>query len=63
MFSSKKFPSPCGDIVLKYVRILCFNELWIVFPSPCGDMVLKLLENEVLGRYKNGFRPLAGIWF
>ena len=36
----KMFPSPCGDMVLKFGRRR-FIMFIIMFPSPCGDMVLK----------------------
>ena len=41
-----KFPSPCGDMVLKCVRVLDPREVQM-FPSPCGDMVLKW-DNPVI---------------
>ena len=34
------FPSPCGDVVLKYSRHP-YSALTLMFPSPCGDVVLK----------------------
>ena len=34
------FPSPCGDMVLKYDIMVVGVEV-SAFPSPCGDMVLK----------------------
>ena len=36
------FPSPCGDVVLKFCQNerRCVYGFW--FPSPCGDVVLKL---------------------
>ena len=37
-----EFPSPCGDVVLKY-NSDPYNIMTQLFPSPCGDVVLKLL--------------------
>ena len=60
-----RFPSPCGDMVLKY---WFFNEetddeAW-EFPSPCGDMVLKsdLPEGET-DRERIVSVPLRGYGF
>ena len=61
-----KFPSPCGDVVLK------FSDSWneyakalAGFPSPCGDVVLKYsrIHRQFLFRFRSGFRPLAKMWF
>ena len=39
------FPSPCGDVVLKFlVRRFLNAFLMNKFPSPCGDVVLKFLQ-------------------
>ena len=35
------FPSPCGDVVLKYWLDVYVEALGEGFPSPCGDVVLK----------------------
>ena len=37
----RKFPSPCGDMVLKSSTITTLIGQKLKFPSPCGDMVLK----------------------
>ena len=38
-----EFPSPYGDVVLKYCTVLMFHvKHKEEFPSPCGDVVLKL---------------------
>ena len=38
------FPSPCGDMVLKFYTKSIKTQKIILFPSPCGDMVLKLAK-------------------
>ena len=35
------FPSPCGDMVLKFAVEFFLDKERGLFPSPCGDMVLK----------------------
>ena len=46
-----RFPSPCGDVVLKYCSLVDF---WFwnggLFPSPCGDVVLKLNVYDLDGK-------------
>ena len=44
-----KFPSPCGDVVLKYV-VFFAKGIRSSFPSPCGDVVLKSLRLRALCR-------------
>ena len=39
----KMFPSPCGDMVLKFSNSDAIREVLSLFPSPYGDMVLKSL--------------------
>ena len=39
--AKSKFPSPCGDVVLKLLFDDLLNQI-SSFPSPCGDVVLKL---------------------
>ena len=36
-----EFPSPCGDVVLKFMRTMLNMLEEVEFPSPCGDVVLK----------------------
>ena len=38
-----KFPSPCGDMVLKLRTKGVVVMRLKMFPSPCGDMVLKFV--------------------
>ena len=60
-----KFPSPCGDVVLK------FSDSWneyakalAGFPSPCGDVVLKWLERRFLSASARRVSvPLRGCGF
>ncbi len=43
MYCTNEFPSPCGDVVLKYYESEYRYEFpEDRFPSPCGDVVLKL---------------------
>ena len=42
------FPSPCGDVVLKYVTMNPIINNAALFPSPCGDVVLKFREKPRL---------------
>ena len=58
-----KFPSPCGDVVLKSEMKILLSREFVKFPSPCGDVVLKLFAPPVFGIDSDGFRPLAGMWF
>ena len=44
------FPSPCGDVVLKWEAIKSVGEVIRQFPSPCGDVVLKSLRLRALCR-------------
>ena len=34
-------PPPCGDVVLKSLKMYEEGEFSTLFPSPCGDVVLK----------------------
>ena len=60
----KKFPSPCGVLVLKWrkspPRPDGFSSQ---FPSPCGVLVLKSVPLRDTYPLALGFRPLAGFWF
>ena len=59
----REFPSPCGDMVLKF-DVGQIDEIKDdLFPSPCGDMVLKSSSNFSISTFSESFRPLAGIWF
>jgi len=58
------FPSPCGDVVLKWYEVHLTPALAeIEFPSPCGDVVLKFMATKMDSTISRGFRPLAGMWF
>ena len=57
------FPSPCGDMVLKFNVSAVVDAGLSEFPSPCGDMVLKLSWLITFITWLTSFRPLAGIWF
>ena len=63
--SRAQFPSPCGDVVLKYaLRLILWFLFGLKFPSPCGDVVLKLIVfHSERRRVPCSFRPLAGMWF
>ena len=61
-----KFPSPCGELVMKrQIGLVGLGfVLSLVFPSPCGELVMKQPPNQLLCvRWVSlGFRPLAGNW-
>ena len=42
----EQFPSPCGDMVLKFSAYCRNMNMQKEFPSPCGDMVLKLYHAD-----------------
>ena len=57
------FPSPYGDMVLKFYLARKIRVRTRMFPSPYGDMVLKCLYRM---RLRSGFRvsvPLRGYGF
>ena len=59
------FPSPCGDVVLKYLGAEKMSE-WVgeqvsVPLRGCGFEIN--YEQVIRGLMANSFRPLAGMWF
>ena len=48
-------------------KIICpksFTLSFSAFPSPCGDVVLKFFAKSMRMSFcREGFRPLAGMWF
>ena len=36
-FAEETFPSPCGDMVLKFCHHFNLTDKFRMFPSPCGD--------------------------
>ena len=69
-FDDARFPSPCGDVVLKYALVPDSSIEYGEFPSPCGDVVLKLtvLPNGSVRRHVSvplrgcGFKILIGFY-
>ena len=50
LMNTELFPSPCGDMVLKYHPQRNLGARPALFPSPCGDMVLKLMTGVCIVR-------------
>ena len=46
MAIKQKFPSPCGDVFLKF-GMHAVNGVNVLFPSPCGDDVLSASPIEM----------------
>ena len=59
-----EFPSPCGELVGKDVRLAIYGTLILfLFPSPCGELVGKVVPLALEQTSESvGFRPLAGNW-
>ena len=57
------FPSPCGDVVLKFIKeaMMAAAQTSVSVPlRGCGfEMIKEALEATAI----NCFRPLAGMWF
>ena len=58
------FPSPCGDVVLKWLSPYGDSVADILFPSPCGDVVLKYRTLRTYRRVHHEVSvPLRGCGF
>ena len=61
---SRKFPSPCGVLVLKYdVEAIKRHEKYSSFRPLAGFWFLNLRTAATCAIAAVGFRPLAGFWF
>ena len=61
--SSEWFPSPYGDIFLKFPIDRIGTTQFPLFPSPYGDIFLKYSRDRLIMWRDVGFRPLTGIFF
>ena len=58
-----KFPSPCGDMVLKWILGITPEVLISTVSVPLRGYGFEIIGVEVVLAIVSSFRPLAGIWF